>query len=279
MGILDKIFRRGKKKGVGEGVRYILKRREASGGMVKVTELQEPVSIDDLYQSLAPGIYSLHSYRKGQTGFDVVWGPVEVLGEEPKERTAKVVRGSPFAGLREFAEEMKQVKEDITVAFETLGPMAGFEKPGESKSKTILEQLKEAKTEQRELNELFPSSTTKSADIPISGSIPAALVYAPQAIDQSMDAIEKRLRRWGLVEEEGVGAVGHREVIRMPEKPKRVMEKKAEVEPVKVESEVGTLKLSSKPEAKVGVKEINIKEEEKAEEEKEDDEQPKKSGK
>ena len=91
MGILDKIFRRGKKKGVGEGVRYILKRREASGGMVKVTELQEPVSIDDLYQSLAPGIYSLHSYRKGQTGFDVVWGPVEVLGEEPKERAAKVV--------------------------------------------------------------------------------------------------------------------------------------------------------------------------------------------
>ena len=278
MGFLDR-FRGKKKEKDGEGVAtYVLKRRVASGGMEKVLELKEPATIDSLYETLSPGIYALHKYKKGQSGFEQLW-QAEVLGEEPKEEVAKRTRASPFAGLREFAEEMKQTKEDLTVALETLAPMVGFVKPGELTQKTIVEQLREAKAEQKDLNDLFPSSTTKSADIPISGSIPAALVYAPQVIDQSMDAIEKRLRRWGLVEEEGIGAVEHKEVIKMPDKPKRTAEQKVDVEPVKVEKGAGTLKLPPKPETKADVKEVDIEEEGKAEEEKEGDEQPEKSGK
>jgi len=278
MGLLDR-FRGKKKEKDGEGVAtYVLKRRVASGGMEKVLELKEPATIDSLYETLSPGIYALHKYKKGQSGFEQLW-QAEVLGEEPKEEVAKRTRAGPFAGLREFAEEMKQTKEDLTVALETLAPMVGFVKPGELTQKTIVEQLREAKAEQKDLNDLFPSSTTKSADIPISGSIPAALVYAPQVIDQSMDAIEKRLRRWGLVEEEGIGAVEHKEVIKMPDKPKRTAEQKVDVEPVKVEKGAGTLKLPPKPETKADVKEVDIEEEGKAEEEKEGDEQPEKSGK
>ena len=85
MGILDRLLRRGKKKEVGEEVRYILKKRDKTGGMVKVSELAEPTPIDDLYQNLVPGMYSLHKYKKGQVGFEVVWGPIEVLGEESSE--------------------------------------------------------------------------------------------------------------------------------------------------------------------------------------------------
>jgi len=102
MGILDRLLRREKKKEVGEEVRYILKKRDKTGGMVKVAELQEPTPIDDLYENLVPGMYSLHKYKKGQTGFEVVWGPIEVLGEEPKEGTVQPTRvGGPLSGLRQ----------------------------------------------------------------------------------------------------------------------------------------------------------------------------------
>jgi len=263
MGILDKLLRRGKKKEVGEEARYILKKRDKTGGMVKVSELAEPTPIDDLYENLVPGIYSLHKYKKGQTGFEVVWGPVEVLGEEAPAASTEVRRASPFAGLRQYAEEMKQTKEDLVASMEVLGPMLGYQKPGESKPKSLLDEIKEAKAQQKDLNEFFPLSTSKSQDIPIAGSIPAYMVYAPQMIDQAMDAVEKRLNRWGLIEGAAEGGAGAPEIIKLPDKPKRAEEKREEKETEK-ETEAGVgIKLPPKPEPKVEVKKLSDEEEKK----------------
>lgn len=274
MSFLRRLFK--KKKGVigEEDVRYILKKQLPGQGMTKVADLKEPTPIDDLYQNLVPGLYSLHKYKKGQSGFEVVWGPIEVTGETPKEGAVQPARvGGPLSGLRQWAEEMKQTKEDLAVVADVLAPMMGYTKPGEVKQKTVIEQLKEAKTEQQTLNELFPLANTASQQIPISGSIPAALAYAPTMIDQSLDAVEKRLRRWGLVEEEGVGEVEHKEIIKLPEKPKRAEKEEAK------EVEKGTLKLPPKPETKAEVKEVNIEKEEKEGEEKEGNERTEESGK
>jgi hypothetical protein len=210
-----------KKKGVvdTEEVRYILKKQLPGQGMAKVAELKEPMPIDDLYQSLSPGIYSLHKYKKGQTGFEVVWGPVEVLGEEQaaKEATVTTKTRSVFGGVREVAEDFKAMKEDLAVFFDTFGPMFGYGKGGQQK--TLIEQLKEAREMKDTLDKIFPSSTTKSQDIPIAGSIPAWMVYAPKVVDESMDNIEKRLAKWGVIGETGAGAAP-KEIIKLPEKPK-----------------------------------------------------------
>jgi hypothetical protein len=278
MGLLDR-FRKKKQVKAEEGAKYVLTRKGAKGGFEKVMDLARMMSPEELFPQLVPGVYVVHKYEKGSSGFTES-GPVfEVTGDEAKEGVAQPVRGSPFAGLREFAEEMRQTKEDLTVALETLAPMVGFVKPGESKQKSLIEQIKEAKADQQTLNDAFPLANTSSQQIPISGSIPAVVAYAPTLIDQSMDSIEKRLKKWGLVEEAGAEAVEHKDVIKMPEKPTKAMEKKAEEETKKEESEAGTLKLPPKPEAKEEVKKVDIEEEKKGEEEKEDGKRTEKSGK
>ena len=226
MGILDKIFRRSKQKVIGEEARYILKKQGKGGGMTKVSELTEPTTIEELYESLSPGIYSLHKYKKGQTGFEVVWGPVEVLGEAEAATTiATTPRRNMFSGMREMAEDITAMKEDMTVFMGVFGPIFGYGKPEEGKErKTIFEEIKEARGMQKDLNEIFPLASTGggvgASTIPVSGSIPAIAVYLPQVIDESMGRIEQRLQRWGLIGEtnplEGEG----REIIKLPEKPK-----------------------------------------------------------
>jgi hypothetical protein len=238
-----------KKKGVvdTEEVRYILKKQLPGQGMAKVAELKEPLPIDDLYQSLSPGIYSLHKYKKGQTGFEVVWGPVEVLGEEQtaKEATVTTRSRSVFSGVREIAEDFKAMKEDLSAFFETFGPMFGYGKGGQQK--TLIEQLKEAREMKDTLDKIFPTSTTKSQEIPIAGSIPAWMVYAPKVVDESMDNIERRLAKWGVIGESSAGAAP-KEIIKLPEKPKVVKTEVVKL-PEKPKEEIEAKKASEEKES------------------------------
>jgi hypothetical protein len=251
-----------RKKGAKDGesdVSYILKRRSSGGGMEKVMELKQPTTIDALYQTLTPGVYALHKYEKGKSGFEQLW-TAEVLGEKEEKEEAIPQRESPFAGLRRFAEDIKQSKEDLGAAMEVIGPMMGYAKPGESKQVSVVEQLKEAKQELKDLQDIFPQSTTGTKEIPITGSVPAALVYAPQVLEQSLDAIEKRLDRWGLVEGKSAQGAGSQEIIKLPEKPK-AMEKRE----VKAEKET-VIKMPEKPSVSEGIKTTEIKEEKEGEE-------------
>lgn len=259
MGLLD-VFRRKKSvKEVKEQAKYVLKKK-AKNGWIKAMELPRMMTPEELYPNLAPGFYIVHKYEKGATGFTEA-GPVfEVLGEEPPERATMPRRQSPLAGLREYAEEMKGIKDDLSVFLEVFGPMAGYSKLGENEPKGLIEQLKEAREMKDTLETIFPSSTTKSEAVPISGSIPAWMVYAPEVVDRSMDNIEKRLRRWGFIEEIGLGAGGEREIIKLPEKPKALREKRAKEVTAREEGEGGVIKMPEKPVEKAEVREVKIEE-------------------
>jgi len=231
MGILDKIFRRRKEKSVYMEEKYILKRQTEQGGMIKVMELARPATIDELYPHLEPGIYALDVYRKGQTGFQRLWGPVEVLGEEkPARRRARREEGgsaiSEFVSMARYLTEMKEkAKEEFAVLKE-------FFEPKQITTADIVNVLKNAEEQYKELAKIFGRTTTKSQEIPITGSIPAIAVYIPEMINKSLDAIEQRMVKWGFIESgrRGVLPSAGQELIRLPPKPKVVTKPKPEEE-------------------------------------------------
>lgn len=220
MGLLDKIFRRGKKKVEVEEWRYILKRRnDKTGGMEKAMELAGPQTVEELYPHLEPGVYALHRYRKGKTGFDSVWGPVQVEGEVAEERKTASRTTSGLGALGQMLHDIQAIQKEGKEAYETLGLLFGDRSPT---TDDIVDKWAELADKKKKLDIIFPSASTKSEEIPISGSIPALAVYAPTIVDRSLDAVEKRMARWGFLSKEGSGVpdLGKGNLIELPEKPK-----------------------------------------------------------
>lgn len=235
MGVLD-FFRRGKKKEDKDiAWKYVLKRRDPkSGGMKKAMELAEATTAEDLYPHLEPGIYSLHRYRKGLVGFEVVWGPIQVEGVVSGETATLKRTASPLGALGQMLKDIKAFREEGKEAYETLGMLFG------GKGVTtddVIDKWAELAEKKKKLDNMFPSASTKSEEIPISGTIPALAVYAPTMVDRAMDAVEKRMIRWGLISksEGGVPGLETENLIKLPDKPKapaeeeRVEEKIVEI--------------------------------------------------
>ncbi len=246
MGLLERLGIR-KSKVAMPDVKYVLKRRASNGGMAKVMELKAPVTIEDVYQHLEPGIYALHKYTRGQSGFEQMWQH-EVLGEERQKAVTTEKKTSPFSGLRQFAEDIKSAQDDLNEAFTILGPMMGFKKEGESKTKSVVEQLKEAKEDLKTLQELFPPATTGAKEIPVRGDIPAWMVYAPQAVDILLDNVEKRLYKWDLIAPEKKEDTSTKEFINIPNRPETISAKNIENISSKVEDTDSVVVIPDKPE-------------------------------
>jgi len=204
MGILDWWNRNFGPKEIIEG-KYVLKRQAESGGMAKVMDLAGPTSIDELYQHLEPGIYALHQYKKGQSGFDVVWGPVEVQGDKPARPSAAKGGGggSALETFASYATELAKLKEDAKAQFEAIAPLFGFGTPaGEPKS--IIEQLREARDDYNALGDFFGDRTSGAEPIKYEGAVPIWLHpgLIPELLDTSLEKIERRLTKWGVVDDE-----------------------------------------------------------------------------
>lgn len=257
MGLLD-FFRRKKEIKVEEQrAKYVLKKK-TKAGWTKVMDLPKMMSPDELYPALSPGVYVVHKYEKGASGFTDS-GPVfEVMGEEKKEEAVQPRTRSVFSGLREMAEDFKGMKEDLAVFFTTFGPIFGFKSAEEAKPKSLLEELKEARMMKEDLDKIFPSSTTKSQEIPISGSIPAWMVYAPKVVDESMENIEKRLRRWGVVEEAGGGIRGEGEFIKLPGRPAAQQTKKMGTSTTSEKGDEIKVEMPKKPVIEKNVREVEV---------------------
>jgi len=223
-------------------------KKKAKTGWTKVMNLTRMMEPEELYSGLAPGRYIVHKYEKGSTGF-VEAGPVfDVVGETTEEGATLPRRPSPFAGLREFAEDMKTMKADLVESFGILGPMIGFSSPGEGEPKSLIDQLKEAKENQTMYNELFPLSTTGQQDIPVTGEIPAWLVYAPKVIDNSLNSIEQRLIRWDLISPEDAGVGKREEFIELPGRPAAAKSETKKPETEKTEGIVPKVEIPKRPE-------------------------------
>jgi len=202
MGLLDRILRR--KPAEPESAKYILKRQnKETGGMAKVSEFAEIVEIEDLYKDLVPGIYALHKYSKGKSGFDVVWGPIEVTGNggDEGETTSRKGKGSALEQMVGVLKGMAELQKNAKEEFDVIAPFFGYGGAGGKEPKTLLEELKDAKDQYELLGGFFGDRTSGDAPISYKGEVPIWLhpKLIPGLADNIMDNIEKRLGRWGAL--------------------------------------------------------------------------------
>lgn len=202
MGIFD--FLRGGKSKEEASAKYILKRQNKStGGMAKVQEFVEEVSMDDLLPDLMPGTYALHKYQKGQSGFEQVWGPFKVTdnGNEEGESSTRRGKGSALEQFFTIAQGMTQLKEEATAQFNVMAPFFGFAGGGAGGPKTFIEQLTESKEQYDILKGFFGDHTSGEEPIKYTGDVPIWLhpKLIPGVVDGIFENIEKRLDRWGAL--------------------------------------------------------------------------------
>ena len=233
-----RIFGRGGKV-VGEA-KYILKRQGPGGGMKRVEELVGPSSPDVLTPHLEPGIYAMDAYRKGQSGFERIWGPVQVVGEEVvgAEKTGTISKkpvgaGSTFLNMMRSIAEMK---EEAKGEYEVLKDI--FEEKTIT-ADDLIDAMDTLKSRHTKLDGLFGERTSGEESVKYTGELP--VLMHPKAIDGLLQVIENRLDRWGrkfgLLEEEGKGSMPEGPLMKFPEKPKTVSEPKGEIEADVVEVE------------------------------------------
>lgn len=223
MGFWD-FLRRGKSKDEVEGAKYVLKRRTKKGGMTKVQEFAEPVDMEDLYEGLIPGFYALHKYQKGTSGFEQVWGIIEVTGEggEEDEDSPRRGKGTAIEQFLIVAQGMAQLKEEAAEQFAVMAPFFGFAGVGGDKPKTFLEEMEAAKGQFDTLKKYFGDQTTGAEPITYEGAVPIWLhpQLIPELLDTSLEKIEKRLTKWGIVDEEEDKRKPEDDLPAFPEKPK-----------------------------------------------------------
>jgi len=200
--------------------RYVLMRRKEDGrGFEKVMDISSELADFDMFtqseifSSLTKGIYSLVSYREGRSGFKTVWGP------------------AAFGGSQEEAEEMVRPREpreiDVAAQIErALAPLEKFKKVAEVYDKyfgrqAMVESIKTMRTEYDALGNIFGTGSKVSGEeaVVYEGKLP--IWMHPKAvvgtIDQALDTIEKRAKKWGIIEEEG--GPPREELLKLPPRP------------------------------------------------------------
>ena len=187
-----------------EGAKYILKKRTKKGGMMKVDEYLEPVDMEDLFEDLPAGIYALHKYQKGKSGFTQIWGPIEVTDDGSGKETPAVPKqtGSAMEQMIVVLKGVAELKATAQEEFDVIAPFFGYN-TGKGETKSFIEQMAEAKTQYESLGGYFGKQTSGAEPIKYSGEVPIWLhpQLIPELIDGSMDKIERRLDRWGIIGE------------------------------------------------------------------------------
>jgi len=214
--MLDRIF--GRK----EVETYVLKRQLAKGGYAKVADVGseaadiEAFSKTEIFASLAKGIYVLHRYRKGKSGFEVVWGPVG-FGES-EEEAAALAEGAPRGKTLTLEEQVEKA----------LGPLGYLEKLASIYDerfglKAFLRNMKASKELYSELGSVFGGGerVTGKESVPYEGKLPIWMHpdVIPGMIDRSLNTVETRLKDWGMIETKEEKAAGE-ELLKIPPKPK-----------------------------------------------------------
>jgi len=217
---LRKRFGAGNAKEEAVGVKYVLKRQGPGGGMRKVAELAAPSSPEELTPHLEPGVYALDMYKKGQSGFGRVWGPIQVLGEEDvKEGSVEkrpTTAGFTLLGMLHEISKMKEQAKEEYMALRDI-----FEEKTIT-ADDLVNALGRLKEQYEKLDGLFGAKTSSEQPVKYKGEMPIWMhpKGIPQLIDNSLDAIERRLSKWGLIVPEGQGAMPEGPIMKFPEKPK-----------------------------------------------------------
>jgi len=213
--------------------KYTLKRlakTDKGHGWISIADYEGPITPDDLKAiiesepELYPyGKYRLDKYYEDGT-FDVVWkGDFFETIEEGKERevlkpTPKTVRGLELDEFIYIAKKLAERKEELQQALTTLSTMFS---PQIDIEKAIDEYFEKGEKIARRLGYVPAATVGEKENIPVEGKIPAALVYAPKAIEDTLEAVEKRLVRWGVISQPApqIPDTGERKFIKLPTKP------------------------------------------------------------
>lgn len=216
---------------------YVLKRQNPKGrGMIKVMTLAEPVDIDDIYESLDAGLYALDMYTKGTSGFKRIWGVAEVTGGKEKpivETDVEIVHtaGSQLVGFLEAFKELKeQGKAELALLQELFGGGSG--KGGGTANMTPKEILLAAKGDYDELVTIFGQVSSGGEGAKYEGSIPMILHpdVIPKLVDGTLNSLESRMMKWGLIEGNNPSAKPTETIIELPVKPQKTSAEKEQTE-------------------------------------------------
>lgn len=221
-----------KEKVYGEA-NYVLKRQSEKGGMEKVMNLADPAPIEEIYESLEPGTYALHKYMKGKSGFEVVWGPVEVAGEKTQRapRAEKpLVEEAALPRYVEMLRSLAVLKEKASLEYELVkgffeGGSGGTRPPEGMSMEDWIDDLEQKRFDRfakmaGRYGYTRGESTSGEAMPEYEGKFPIWLhpKGIPMIVDESMEKIEKRLARWGML---GTGTQQESgdELLKFPKKP------------------------------------------------------------
>jgi len=245
MGLWDRIKNRFKSEEavIGAGETYTLKRQNPTGrGMKKVMNLAEPLDIEDLYESLEPGIYALDMYTKGTSGFKRLWGLTEVTGDAKPPATERKVElvqtaGTQLAGfLAEFRALKVQGKEELALLQELFGGGGGG--GGGGTPKTGIDILLDAKADFDKLSGIFGTVSQGGEGAKYEGTIPMLFHpdVIPKLVDGTLNSLESRMIRWGLIEGKEATAKPTKPLIELPKKPVRRLPDKTQKDTVEDET-------------------------------------------
>ncbi len=215
-----------KKSGKADGF-WLLRKRTEKGGWKKVMRLDEYISPEDVYKDLSAGVYRLDFYLNGSSKPKTEW-TIEVAGTEEeavekgmvsnKVDTKTIGSRSPFDSLMSFVDELSRISEDADKLAAFLNRLSG---------RMSLEDALNTMSRYREQFDKIASVMgyvrsdgrvrSEESELPIEGKIPAWAVYAPRAVDNVLDIVEKRLKKMGLVEEEDGSDVINKSLPEFPE--------------------------------------------------------------
>lgn len=214
------------------GVSYILRRPNPEGrGMVKVLSLSEPVTAEEIYPTLDAGTYDLVKYKKGKSGFEKIWGPIEVTGSQAivsKDSERAVQPRDPLGGLIDELDKVVKLRDNFKLAYNALGTLVGDKTTSEA---DVIDTMEKIKEKYNKLGNIFGNkeSTTSQLSPPsYKGELPIWLHpdVLPKFFDGILDNFEKRAVRMGIIPSEKEAGDMHELIVLPPKPQKKEPEKK-----------------------------------------------------
>jgi hypothetical protein len=226
---LAALVKREKKEQLPDKPQYVLQREYRAGRRRDWMEegiYDRPITADEVAKQIEEGKMQPGRYRLDKVQGNTVtteWvATFRREGEEPEEQEEeeplpKMPRESTIRRLKDVLLEVKEVKDDLKELAQLLNEITN---PQIDMEKAVDEYFEKAEKMARRLG-YVPAATVGERDkIPVEGKIPAALVYAPKAIEDTLEAVEKRLVRWGIISQPTPQIdTGERKFIKLPPKP------------------------------------------------------------
>jgi len=204
---------------------YQLKRYYTGYGWRVVARFDKPKDPDELSGQLEPGRYRLDKVA-ADGKFEPLWtiGVKDEEGRIPSDVVPAGVgarRTEVKIELPEILKALKRFKEEGKAAFEFMRELFEPKTISEEDLANMMEVLRRKK---EAIDKIFGTPVKTSGEVTYDGKVPVVLHpdVIPGVIDRSLDTVERRLEKWGVIEAkqpELKPKVPEEELIKLPERP------------------------------------------------------------